>query len=44
MHGEFLRLLFLQAHRKTTVHFHATGLTSQQNRLDNVFLFKQESF
>jgi len=26
MHGEFLRLLFLQAHRKTTSHFHATGL------------------
>jgi hypothetical protein len=31
MHGEFLRLLFLQAHRETTAHFHATGLPSQQN-------------
>jgi hypothetical protein len=24
MHGEFLRLLFLQAHRETTAHFNAT--------------------
>ena len=24
MHGEFLRLLFLQAHRETTAHFIAT--------------------
>jgi hypothetical protein len=24
MHGEFLRLLFLQAHRETAAHFHAT--------------------
>jgi hypothetical protein len=23
-HGAFLRLLFLQAHRETTAHFHAT--------------------
>ena len=30
MHGEFLRLLFLQAHRETTAHFNATGLPSQQ--------------
>jgi hypothetical protein len=35
MHGEFLRLLFLQAHRETTAQFHATGLPSQQNRSDN---------
>jgi hypothetical protein len=28
MHGEFLRLLFLQAHRETTAHFIATGLPS----------------
>ena len=35
MHGEFLRLLFLQAHRETTAHFIATGLPSQQNRSDN---------
>ena len=31
IHGEFLRLLFLQAHRETTAHFIATGLPSQQN-------------
>ncbi len=24
MHGEFFRLLFLQAHRETTAHFNAT--------------------
>jgi hypothetical protein len=29
MHGEFLRVLFLQAHRETTAHFIATGLPSQ---------------
>ena len=44
MHGEFLRLLFLQAHRETTAHFHATGLPSQQNRSDNAFLFKHAAF
>ena len=27
MHGEFLRLLFLQAHRETEAHFNATGMT-----------------
>ncbi len=37
MHGEFSRLLFLQAHRETTAHFIATGLPSQQNRSDNRF-------
>jgi hypothetical protein len=44
MHGEFLRLLFLQAHRETTAHFHATGLPSQQTRLDNAFRFKRATF
>ena len=29
MHGEFLRLLFLQAHRETEAHFSATGMSSQ---------------
>ena len=31
MHGEFLRLLFLQAHRETEAraHFIATGMSSQ---------------
>ena len=28
MHGEFLHLLFLQAHRETTAHFIATGWTA----------------
>ena len=40
MHGEFLRLLFLQAHRETTAHFIATGLPSQQNRYTE-FRFKR---
>jgi hypothetical protein len=31
MHGEFLRLLFLQAHRETEAHFTATGMSSQTN-------------
>ena len=44
MHGEFLRLLFLQAHRETTAHFIATGLPSQQNRSDNAFRFKCAAF
>jgi len=43
MHGEFLRLLFLQAHGETTTHFITTGLSSQQNRSDNVFLFKAQT-
>jgi len=29
MHGEFLRLLFLQAHRETEAHFTAAGMSSQ---------------
>ncbi len=44
MHGEFLRLLFLQAHSETTVYFIATGLPSQQNQLDNKFRFKRFAF
>ena len=44
MHGEFLRLLFLQAHRETTAHFIATRLPSQQNRSDNAFRFKRAAF
>ena len=44
MHGEFLRLLFLQAHRETTAHVIATGLPSQQNRSDNAFTFKRAAF
>ena len=44
MYCEFLRLLFLQAHRETTEQFHATGLVSQQTRLDNEFRFKHTVF
>ena len=29
--GEFLRLLFLQAHRETTAHFTAIGMPAQQH-------------
>jgi hypothetical protein len=31
MHGEFLRLLFLQAHQETEAHFTAAGMSSQTN-------------
>ena len=44
MHGEFLRILFLQPHHETTAHFLATGLPSQQNRSDNAFRFKRAAF
>jgi hypothetical protein len=44
IHGEFLRLLLLQAHRETTAHFIATGLPSQRNRSDNAFRFKRVAF
>jgi hypothetical protein len=33
MHGEFLRLLFLQAHRETESHFTAAGMSSQTKQL-----------
>ena len=34
MHGEFLRLLYLQAHRETEAHVTATGMPSQRNNAD----------
>jgi hypothetical protein len=34
MHGEFLRLLFLQAHRETEAHFTANGLPSPRTNSD----------
>ena len=43
MHGEFLRLLFLQAHRETEAHFIATGMPSQRNQPDS-FRFKRAAF
>ena len=30
MHGEFLRLLLLQANRETEAHFNANGMPAQQ--------------
>jgi hypothetical protein len=43
MHGKFLRLLFLQAHRETEAHFTATGMPSQRNQSDS-FRFKRAAF
>jgi hypothetical protein len=43
MHGEFLRLLFLKAHRETEAHFTATGMSSQRNHSDS-FRFKRAAF
>ena len=43
MHDEFLRLLFLQAHRETEAHFSAAGMPSQRNQSDS-FRFKRAAF
>ena len=43
MHGEFLRLLFLQAHRETEAHLTAVGMSSQLNHSD-LFRFKRTAF
>jgi hypothetical protein len=43
VHGEFLRLLFLQAHRETEAHFTAAGMSSQCNQSDS-FRFKRAAF
>jgi hypothetical protein len=43
MHGEFLRLLFLQAHQETEAHFTAAGMSSQRNHSDS-FRFKRAAF
>jgi len=43
MHGEFLRVLFLQAHRETEAHFTATGMPSRRNQSDS-FRFKRAAF
>ena len=42
MHGEFLSLLFLQAHRDTEAHFNA-GMSSQSNQSDS-FRFQRAAF
>jgi hypothetical protein len=43
MHGEFLCLLFLQAHRETEAHFTADGMPSQRNQSES-FRFKRAAF
>jgi hypothetical protein len=43
IHGEFLRLLFLQAHRETEAHFTATGMPLQRNQSES-FRFKRAAF
>jgi hypothetical protein len=43
MHGEFLRLLFLQAHRETESHFTAAGMSSQTNN-SKALRFKRAAF
>ena len=43
MHGEFLRLLFLQAHRENEAHFTAAGMSSQTNNSE-ALRFKRAAF
>jgi len=43
MHGDFLRLLSLQAHRETKAHFNANGMSSQRSQSDS-FRFKRAAF
>ena len=43
MHGEFLRLLFLQADRETEAHFTAAGMSSQTNNSEALW-FKRDAF
>jgi hypothetical protein len=43
MHGEFLRLIFLQAYRETEAHFTASGVPSQSNNSD-MFRFRRAAF
>ncbi len=43
MHGVFLHLLFLQAHRETEAHFTATGMPSHRNNSD-MLRFRRAAF
>jgi hypothetical protein len=43
MHGQFLRLLFLQTHRETESHFTAAGMSSQTNNSE-ALRFKSAAF
>ena len=44
MHGEFLRLLFLQAHRETEAHFTAAAGMSSQTNNSEALRFKRAAF
>ena len=41
-HGEFLRLVFLQAHRETMDYFHFTGVPAQPNQ--DLLRFRRAAF
>jgi hypothetical protein len=43
IHCEFLRLLFLQAHRETEAHFTADGMSLQTNNSESL-QFKHDAF
>ena len=43
MHGEFLRLFFLQAHRETEAHVTAARMPSQRNQSES-FRFERAAF
>ncbi len=43
MYGEFLRLLFLQAHWETEAYFTASGMSSQHNQSESLW-FKGAAF
>ena len=42
MHGEFLRLIFLQAHRETEDYFRFTGVSAQHTT--DMFRFRRAAF
>ena len=42
MHGEFLRLIFLQAHRETEDYFRFTGVSAQPNQ--DLFRYRRAAF
>ena len=44
MHGEFLRLIFLQAHLENEAHFNAAGMSSQNYQTDAFLSFKRTAF
>ena len=44
MHGEFLRLLFLQAHRETTAHFRVTAIGMPAQQHCDSFRFRRAAF